>query len=201
MRSQVLSVVLAFCRGWLFGVVVGFVLGGGLGTFFVPILGTVYGAVIGVTLGAIAGLGAGALVAPAALLRPSPADRIWPGAVAASLVLVLAGKVVFGGVVLRPSFDAAVVLGLAGLAGVLSAGFGPTVIRGVRIRRLRTSAVVTVGASVGGVVAVARFLAVEGWAEPALFVALTTGAIVVGGILGLTLVAFNLLVTKEPAAE
>jgi len=196
------SLLLAFCRGWLFGVVLGLLLGGGLGTFFIPVVGTIYGAVVGVSLGASAGLGAALLIAPAAFFpRSLVGDRIWPGVVAASLTLLLSGKVVFEGLSLRSLFDLTVVLGLAFLAGVLSAWFGPTVVRGVRIRLLRTPAAGAVGASVSGLVAVVRFLTIEGWSEPALFVALTMGALVVGGILGLTLVAFNLLVTKEPAAE
>lgn len=202
MSGRASSVFWALCRAWFFGVVLGVVLGGGLGTLFLPVAGSIMGVVLGVSLGAIAGVGAALLIAPAALFpRSLIGDRIWPGVVAASLTLLLAGKVVFEGFSLRNLLDVTVVLGLACLAGLMSAGFGPTVVRGVRIRLLRSPAAGAVGALVGGVVAVVRFLALEGWSEPALFVGLTMGSLMIGGILGLTLVAFNLLVTKESAAE
>ena len=186
--------------GLSFGVVLGLVLGAGLGTFFIPVVGTVYVAVIGVPLGAVAGLVAAVLIAPVALLPASVlGDRIWPGVVAGVLTLLAGGKVVFAGLDLRNIFDLGVVAGLVGVGGVLSACFGPAVVRGVRIPLLRTPRVGAVGAAVGGLVTVGRFLAIEGWSEPAMFAALTMGGIVAGGILGLTLVAFNLLVTKEPA--
>ncbi|MGH3352692.1 MAG: hypothetical protein ACRDPS_18640 [Nocardioides sp.] len=201
MAGRMWSVLWAFWRGWLFGVVLGLVLGAGLGTFFIPVVGTVYGVAIGVPLGAVTGLAAAVLIAPVALLRPSIlGDRVWPGVVSAALALLVSGKVVFRGLDSGNLFDVGVVGGVAAVAGVLSACFGPAMIRRVRIRFLHAPSVGALGAAIGGLVAAGR-VAVEGWPEPAVIIGFTFGGIVTGGILGLTLVAFNLLVTKEPAAE
>ena len=203
MSGRVWSLVLVFGRGWLFGALVGLVLGGGIGTFYVPVVGTVYGGVIGSTLGAIVGPVAGALVAPAALLPPSVvADRVWPSVVATVLTYLLCTEVVFSGTNGWSGWsvgDSSALAALACVAGALSACFGPTVVRGVRTRLPRASHLGVVGAVAGGLTAAGRFVAIEGWSEPFLFVALTMGGLVAGGILSLTLIAYNLLVTKEPA--
>lgn len=205
MADRMWSLVLVFGRGWLFGALLGLVLGGGIGTFYAPVVGTFYGGFIGGTIGAIVGPAAAALVAPAALFPPSiVGDRVWPGVVATVLTYLLCTEVVFSGTYGWSGWsvgDVSVLAALACVAGVLSACFGPTMVRGVRIRLLRASHVGAVGAAVGGLVAAGRFVAIEGWSEPALLIALTVGGLVSGGILSLTLVAFDLLVTKEPAAE
>lgn len=199
--GRVRSVFWAFWRGWLFGVVLGLVLGGGLGTFFIPVLGTIYGGVIGAVLGAITGLGAALLVAPAALFPPSVVlDRVWPGVVAAGVTYVLITEVVFSRTSFWDDGDAPYFCVLVVGAGGLAMVFGAAVTRGVRIRFMRTP-VVVLGGIVGALSAVCRVVAEEGLGEPGMLAGLAVAGGIVGGILGAVMVVFNLLVTKEPAAE
>ena len=202
MAGRMRSVLGATGRGWCFGAMLGLVLGAGLGTLLIPLVGTIFGTLIGVPLGAVVGLGATVLVAPVVLLPPSlVGDRIWPGLVATTLTILLAGEVAPGGFGLRAIFDGSTVVGFALLAGVLSAWFGPTVIRGVRVRFLRTLTAPAVAGIVGALVAAVQVLMVEGLGEPLMLSGFAFVGWLVGGILGFVMVAFNLLVTEEPAAE
>lgn len=202
MAGRMRLVFWAVCRGWLFGVVLGLVLGGGLGTFFIPVVGTIYGGLIGLVLGVIAGLAAALLVTLAVLLRPSvAADRIWPGAVAAGVTYVLVTEVVFSGSSMWTDEDVAYLLALVVIAGVLGVCFGGVVVRGVRIRSLRTPLMAVFASVVGAGVGAWRVMSLEGLGEPWLLAGVAFCGWVVGGILGSVLIIFNLLVTKEPAEQ
>ncbi|NYI79436.1 hypothetical protein [Nocardioides panzhihuensis] len=194
----------AFLRAWLFGVVLGLVTGGVFGTLLVPVVGTVFGGVLGVGMGAIMGLPFAVLVAPVSLVPTSVvADRIWPAVVAAVLAFLLLSKVMFSGASLDPSGDLAIFAGLTAIAGLLTGLFGRAVTRGVRIRALRTPETFVYFAVAGTLVSAARFVMVEEWNQAGPWIALLCAFVgfVGGGILGLVLIGYNLLVTKEPAAE
>ncbi|WP_141779224.1 hypothetical protein [Nocardioides albertanoniae] len=196
------SVMLAVGRGWLFGILLGLVLGGGLGTFVVPVVGTVFGGVAGVVVGALAGLPAAVLVAPAALLGPSVfGDRVWPGAVATGAAYLLVTEVVFAGSDMWDGDNFVYLLVLVVIAGALGVCFGGVVVRGVRILSLRTPRVAVCASLVGAAVGAWRVVTLEGLGEPGLLLGVSFLGWIVGGILGSVLIIFNLLVTKEPAAE
>lgn len=88
-------------RAWIFGVALGVVLGGGLGTFGLPGLGTVLGAVYGAAVGAMAGLAQGLLVVLGSSFDVSPlADRIWSGTVSGAIGFVVTMEMSGIGVIL-----------------------------------------------------------------------------------------------------
>lgn len=194
----------ALLRGWLFGVVLGSVVGGGFGTLLVPVLGTVLGGATGAVMGAIVGLPFAVLVAPASLLpRSVVVDRAWPAIVAAGLSFVLLSKVMFSGASLDASQDLAIFVGLAAVAALITGLFGRAITRRARIRGLRTPETFVYFALAGTLVSTARFVMAEGWIHAGPWIALLCAFVGFfgGGILGLVLIGYNLLVTKEPAAE
>lgn len=199
----------AFLRAWLFGVVLGLVLGGALGSLLMPVLGAVLGGVIGGVIGAVMGAMTGlpfaVLVAPVALLRRSAvADRAWLAIVAAGLTFVLLSQVMFSGASLDASSeDLAIFVGLAVAAGLIAGFFGRAITRRARIRGLRTPETFVYFALAGTVVSTVRLVMAEGWIHAGPWIALLGAFVgfIGGGILGLVLIGYNLLVTKEPAAE
>ena len=202
MSSGLQVLVGAFCRGWLFGVVLGLVVGGGLGTVFIPVVGTVYGAMVGVPLGAITGLAAALLVAPAALLpRSVLADRVWPGLVSAGLTFLLVTRVVFSGGDLWSDDDGPYFLALVLVTGAMGVLFGAAVTRRARVRFMQSVGSAVYGSILGAMVSAGYVLREEGLGEPGFLAGFTFMGWVAGGILGAALVIFNLLVTKEPSAE
>jgi hypothetical protein len=195
----------ALLRGWLFGVVLGLVVGGGFGTLLVPVLGTVLGGATGAVMGAIVGLPFAVLVAPASLLpRSAVVDRAWPAIVAAGLSFVLLSKVMFSEASLDASSeDLAIFVGTAVAAALITGLFGRAITRRVRVRALRTPETFVYFALGGTLVSIARLVMVEGWIHAGPWIALLCAFVgfIGGGILGLVLIGYNLLVTKEPAAE
>ena len=191
-----------FLRAWLFGVVLGLVMGGAFGTVLVPVLGSVLGGVIGAVMGAITGLPFAALVAPVSLLPASAvADRVWPAIVAAGLAFVLLSQVMFSEASLDGSEDLAVFVGMAVVAGLLAGLFGRAITRRARIRALCTPETFVFFALAGTLVSTARFVILEGWIHsgPGMVLLCAFVGFICGGILGLALIGYNLLVTKEPA--
>ncbi|MFD7073157.1 hypothetical protein ACFV9G_03010 [Nocardioides sp. NPDC059952] len=204
MAGWVWALLWAFVRAWLFGVMLGLVIGGAFGTLLMPVLGTLLGGVIGAIMGAITGLPFAVLVAPVSLLPPSPvADRAWPAIVAAGLSFVLVSKVMFSGANLDASEDLAIFVGLAAAAGLVAGLFGRAITRRARIRALRTPETFIFFALAGTLLSTARFVTLEGWIHdgPGMVLLCAFVGFVGGGILGLALIGYNLLVTKEPAAE
>ncbi|OIJ24820.1 hypothetical protein UG56_020485 [Nocardioides luteus] len=193
----------ALCRWWFFGVVLGVVVGGGVGSALVPIVGTLFGAWYGGIVGAIVGLVASALVAPTVLLPPSPVfDRFWPGLVGFGMTFALGfamfaeneGAGVAGG-------NIGAVLVIAGLSGAVAAWFGEAVTRGVRIPLPH---LVIGAAALGLVCSIAPAvvgLSDAGASEPGVVAVIMLLGLACGGILGSVLIVYNLLITKEPAAE
>jgi hypothetical protein len=194
----------AFLRAWLFGVVLGLVTGGVFGTLLVPVVGTVFGGAIGAGMGAITGLPFAILVAPVSLLPTSvAADRVWPAIVAAGLAFVLVSKVMLADASLDASEDLVIFACTALVSGLLAGLFGRAVTRGKRVRVLRAPVTLVLFASAGTLVSAARLVMLAGWSETELGVVLLCAyaGCIGGGILGLALIGYNLLVTKEPAPE
>ena len=203
MAGRMWSVFWALCRWWFFGAVLGVVVGGGVGSVMVPVFGTLMGAWYGGFVGAVVGLIASALVAPAVLLPSSPVfDRIWPGLVGFGITFAL-GFAMFveneGRGVAGENIGA--LLAIAGLSGAVAAWFGEAVTRGVRIPlpdmvigAVALGMVCSISSAVVG-------LSDTGPSEPGLVAVVMLLALACGGILGCVLILFDLLVTKEPAAE
>lgn len=203
MADRMWSVLWALCRWWFFGVVLGVVIGGGVGGVMVPVFGTLAGACYGGIVGAVVGLVAAALVAPAVLLPSSPGvDRIWPGLVAFGMIFALG----FAMFIANEGQGAAgedigVLLVLAGLSGALAAWFGEAVMRGVRIPLPHLVICAAALGVVCGVASAVVGLSDTGASEPGSVAGVMLLGLACGGILGSVLIAFNLLVTEEPAAE
>ena len=192
-----------FLRAWLFGVVLGLVMGGVFGALLMPVLGSVLGGVIGTVMGAIMGVPFAVLVAPVLLLRSSVvAERAWPAIVAAGLTFVLLSQVMFSGASLDASSeDLVIFVGMAVAAGLIAGLFGRAITRRARIRALRSPETFVYFALAGTLVAAARLVMAEGWIHAGPWIALLCAFVgfIGGGILGLALIGYNLLVTKEPA--
>ncbi|MFJ9393144.1 hypothetical protein ACIRON_30275 [Nocardioides sp. NPDC101246] len=204
MTGGVCSLFWAFLRGWLFGVVLGLVMGGSVGMLLVPVLGPVFGGVTGAVMGAMTGLPFAVLMAPVSLFPPSSfADRAWPAIVAAGLSFVLFSEVMFSGANLDVAEDLVIFVGMAAAVGLIAGIFGRAITRRARIRALRTPETFVYFALAGTLVSTARLVTLEGWVDAGPWIALLCVVVgfVGGGILGLVLIGYNLLVTKEPAAE
>ncbi|MEU6133660.1 hypothetical protein [Nocardioides sp. NPDC047086] len=168
-----------------------------------PIFGTILGAWYGGIVGAVVGLVASALAAPAVLLPSSPVvDRIWPGLVAFGMTFA-PGFAVFvaneGPGAVRENVGA--VLVIAGLSGALAAWLGEAVMRGVRIPIPHMLICAVALGLVCGVACAVVGLSDAGAAEPGIVAGVMLLGLACGGILGSVLIAFNVLVTKEPATE
>ncbi|MFE6647148.1 hypothetical protein ACFVJS_11335 [Nocardioides sp. NPDC057772] len=203
MADRLWSVLWAWCRWWLFGVVLGAVVGGGVGSTLLPVFGMLLGAWYGGIVGVVVGLIESVLVAPAVLLPSSPVfDRIWPGLVGFGMTFALG----FASFVADDQSGAAgenigALLAIAGLSGAVAAWFGEAVTRGVRIPLPHLVVGAAALGMVCGVASGVVSLSDAGASEAGTVAGVMLLGLACGGILGSVLIVFNLLVAKEPAAE
>lgn len=193
-------------RGWIFGAVLGVVLGGGYGTFAFPALGTLVGSSYGAGIGAVAGLGQGLLVAVGTWFGTSPiADRIWSGVVAGTVAVVVATVVpvtstilgVAGPVVGKD--EVMLVAVLTACSAAAGAAAGRFITCGAPVDGLRRPRrVFAAGAVVGAVLPAVRLLpeTVEGRVDLSEIALL----VVVGAVSGCALAAVALLLRVAETA-